>query len=557
MLQRFQDLMKKGDDLFAARMPLLSLWQTMAENFDVMNAEFTRTRYMSEEFGSYLMSGRPAMCHRDLTNSLPAMLRPRDQQWFVNRTGVARIDESAIGRQFLDWMSEEQYKVMYGRNAKFIRATKEADGFYVGYGNAVIKCEAGETLADLLYRTFHLRDVVWVEDTRRDICQIHVKWPLQVHQVCSMWREEKTVSSKVTDRLKDDPFGIVNCRHIVVAADDYDMPRQKLKGRPFVSIYVDADNETMMSEKPVPTRQYVIPRWATIPSSQYAYSPAMVYGLPDGRMFQMIVQTILEAGQKFSDPPMVAVGEAINGGVNLQAGSVTFADADYDERLGEVLRPLSLKGEGLQFAAAREERLEKILDSQFFLNQIRMPTVTKEMTADETERVYQEFMRQALPLLEPIEAEYSGGLCDITFETMLALGGFGNPKDWPGIVRSGHEIKWEFESPLQAAKDKLKIGAFQAAVRVVVEGMQVDPTVAANLDVDKGTRAAVTAAGGADWLVDEKMVAKIKAQHAQQVAAASAANQVAHGADVATKVATAAKSAGDAAQSLQGAAGGQ
>lgn len=37
-------------------------------------------------------------------------------------------------------------------------------------------------------------------------------------------------------------------------------------------------------------------------------------------------------------PPMIVVGEAINGGVNLYASGITQVDADYDERTGDVLR---------------------------------------------------------------------------------------------------------------------------------------------------------------------------------------------------------------------------
>src|SRR5712671_1859725 len=57
-----------------------------------------------------------------------------------------------------------------------------------------------------------------------------------------------------------------------------------------------------------------------------------------------------------SDAPMIAVGEAINGGVNIYAGGITQADADYDERTGEVLRSLTTDFQCIQYGAHQEEQ---------------------------------------------------------------------------------------------------------------------------------------------------------------------------------------------------------
>jgi hypothetical protein len=40
------------------------------------------------------------------------------------------------------------------------------------------------------------------------------------------------------------------------------------------------------------------------------------------------------------DPPLIAVGDAIQGGTNLYAGAINWVDPDYDERTGEVLSPV-------------------------------------------------------------------------------------------------------------------------------------------------------------------------------------------------------------------------
>ena len=75
MKTRVHELMRIGDALYAKRFPLLTLWQSFAENFYPIRADMTRARYISEEFASYLMTGRPVLAHRELANAISAILR--------------------------------------------------------------------------------------------------------------------------------------------------------------------------------------------------------------------------------------------------------------------------------------------------------------------------------------------------------------------------------------------------------------------------------------------------------------------------------------------------
>ena len=52
MKARVQELLQLGDQLYSKRFPLLTLWQSFAENFYPVRADMTRSRYISEEFAS-------------------------------------------------------------------------------------------------------------------------------------------------------------------------------------------------------------------------------------------------------------------------------------------------------------------------------------------------------------------------------------------------------------------------------------------------------------------------------------------------------------------------
>ncbi len=182
-------------------------------------------------------------------------------------------------------------------------------------------------------------------------------------------------------------------------ADDYDLAGEggsatSKRNFPFVSIYVDCENDVILEEVPRKRLGYVIPRWVTVSGSQYAHSPATVTALPDARMLQQITLTLLEAGQKAVDPPLKATKEAIQGGVNTFAGGLTWVDAEYDEKLGAAIEPLMEVSKGLGWGDAREDKIEGLIAEAFFLNQIRMPSMDgKERTAYEVQKMFEDYIR--------------------------------------------------------------------------------------------------------------------------------------------------------------------
>jgi hypothetical protein len=553
MRQRVQDIVRVGDRAFAQRAPIMSLWQTQAENFHVMRADFTRMRYVSEEFGSYLMTGRPARCHRDLTNAFSSMLR-RDQ-WFHAATDNELVNEDRDAKMWLDWASKQMRRHMYHRQANFVRSTKVADGDFCAFGNAVITREVKD-YQHLLYQPWHLRDVAWDESYSGAINNVHFNWKPQARQLQEKFGRAGTLSPKVAELKDEEAFKEIQCRRILIPADEYDLPAQASRGLPWVSVYVDTENQCILEEIALRTLPVNIPRWefgGSMYGNQYGYSPAVVYGLPDGRMLQQMMLSMLTASELATHPPMLAVGEAINGGVNYYAAGITQVDADYDERTGEVLRPMLMQLDGIRYGAEQMERLEAGLDDAFYLSKIRFPQITKDMTAYEASKLWDEFIRESLPLWEPVQQDYNAAMCDGTFEDLLAHGAFGSVEDMPQKLR-GRDITWSFDTPITVAAEKALTSSFQMMMQTLTVGAQVDPSVTLMADVPTASRESIEGGGApAKWLVSQDKFAKLKADRDQADAAAAAANAVAHGADVATRVATAAQSAGDAAQSLQSA----
>lgn len=549
--ERAKTLIQRGDHLFSERAPLMSLWQEIADNFYVERADFTLTRWVGRDFAEHLMSSYPLLCRRDLGNSLSEMLRPTDKEWFKVSTARPDRQDNAAKR----WLAEKTQvmrRAMLDRRSLFHRATKEGDHDFAAFGQNVISVELNRKVARLLYRCWHLRDVVWCENFEGKVDTIHRKWKPTAQDVVDLFGDN--VAPKVKEQVKEKPYDKIEVRHIVMPSEHYEVAvGQKKRRQPFVSIYIDVTNGHIMEEVGSWNQIYVVPRWQTVScmqgGSQYAYSPATVAALPDGRLIQAMTRTLLEAGEKYTNPPMIAVQEMIRSDVALYAGAINWVDADYDERTGEVLRPLTQNQHGFPYGEEMVTKMEERLKEAFFLNKLSMPTPTeaKEMTAFEVGQRVQEYIRQALPLFEPMEMDYNGGLCDITFDLLWRGGAFGSPFDMPQSLR-GQDIQFEFESPLSEAIEAQKGTQLAQAKAMIAQVADLDPTAPQMLDAVVALRDALEGVGTPPkWIRDEKTMADLKMQSEQQA-------EIANNVDLLTKGAAAAKGVGDAAQSI-GAAG--
>lgn len=549
---RCKELLSAGNRLFGSKTSLDSLHQEIAENFYVERATFTTTRSLGDEFADNLTSSYPLKARRDLGNMLGAMMRPRDKSWFRMKAGDPDDVESL---RWLEWSTKLQRNAMYDIHSGFVRATKEGDHDYAAFGQCVISTEMNWDNMSLLYRNHHLRDVTWTEDMAGQIDSVHRKWRnATIRDVVHKFQANGSIHQKMmADFTKGGEFAAreVEIRHIVVPSYNYESSfqdgptgRPKRYNQPYVSIYLDVENNHVIEEVGSWTKIYTIPRWQTVSDSQYSYSPAVVAALPDARLYQAISLTILEAGEKFTNPPLLAVGEAIRSDINMFSGGITYVSDEYDERLGDVLRPLSQDKSGFNIGFEIQDNIKRAIHEAFFLDKINLPDRgSAEMTAYEAAQRVQEYIRDALPIFEPIEHDYNGSLCEITFETLMRAGAFGSPDDIPEQLQ-GQDIKFGFESPLHAAEDRLKSQKFMGALGLISQAMGLDPTASNIMDIKQGLKDSIIGAETpADWIRPDAQVAEMDAADAEAQQTQMMMDQLGQGAEIA-------KTGGEAMQSL-------
>lgn len=497
-----------AENLFSKKAPLNSLHQEIADNFYPERADFTLSRSIGTDFASNLMTSFPVRCRRTLGNQFSAMLRPVAQPWF-HMGRRYEMKESNEVKMYLEWFEETQRRGMYDPSALFTRATKEGDNDFAAFGQCAISVEVNRLANGLLYRCWHLRDMCWQENEEGKIGFVARKWKPTAQTLVRTFRDK--VNQKVKDLNDKTPFEEIEVMHFVVDADMYD---GNAKGRPRWSIYYDLANDTVMYAEPIWGKHYVIPRWQTVSGSQYSYSPATVCALPDARLLQAMTFTLLEAGEKATSPPMIATQDAVRTDLAIYAGGVTWVDNEYDERLGAALRPIEQDLSGFGFGLQMNANTQQMLTSAFFLDSLSPlpPSGGPEETAYQVGQRVQKWIRDALPIFEPMEMEYNAALCEESFDLMRRYGSFGDPSSWPKELREA-EFEFSFQSPLHDAIEQQKSQKFQEAQALIGAAIAIDPSCAFLPKTEVALRDALHGIGvPSAWLNSESAVKEQKDQ---------------------------------------------
>lgn len=503
MDQRGRDIVKLGNSLFDKKREVDSLWQEIALNFYPERADFTTKRNMGDEYADHLFTSFPVQARRELGNMLSAGLRPRSQKWFSLHVDDEEVDEGAAERQWLERISDIQWRAMYDPAANFVRSTKQADHDFVTFGNAVLKIGMNKTRDTLLFNNYHLRDNVWTENAEGRIDVNHRNWEPTARQLVAYFGDK--CSSDVKRAAQKDPEKTFKCRHVVMPERMYELKDGKRK-YPFTSFYVECDSETTLEEVGLNYFCYVIPRWHTIDGSPFAVSMATSILIPDGRTMQVVIRTLREASEKYADPPMIAIGDAIRGDIALYAGGVTTADAEYDERLGEVLRPITQNSSGMPPAFEVAAALREDIRAGFFLDKLQLPEVGKDMTAFEVQRRLEEHIRGQAPIYEPIEQDYNDPVCETVFQVLRDGGAF--PVNEMPESLDGMRTHFSFRSPLADMAEAREAESYIDVVnRILAPAAQIDPAQLENADFTAATRDAMRSLGWrAKWFKPEKAV---------------------------------------------------
>lgn len=502
MDSRATELKSIGDKLFTTKKHWDELCQELAEQFFPMRADFTSSFSLGDDFAVDLMDSYPVQARETLANTIGALLRQGD--WFEVKTGLEELDEDPNNARWLEYATGHFKRLVYDRRANFVRATNEADHDWVTFGNPVLSVEESPDRSHFLFRSWHPKSCAWMENDIGRIDHLQRDMPMTARAMAKRPGWKGKLHSDILKAAEKEPNKEFKVRHIVLPFEeiygDDKAKRREYGDNPYCSMYIDCEHEQVLGEAKLPVFNYVAPRWRTVSGFQYAFSPATINALPDGRMLQSLARILLEEGEKAIDPPTVAKGEIFQDAVNLYAGGMTYVDLEPDEDLRKVFQTVDTGG-NMSIGLEMKQDVRMLIAESFLLNKITLPPQQK--TAFETQARLEEYRRAILPFTGPIESEYHLPLLDVAFQMAVRNNAF-DIDEMPQALADA-DVTFTFEGPLNTAEGRENVQAFQESIQILAASAEFDQTMPTTMDLKKMTKDAILGTGAqSDWFKDEE-----------------------------------------------------
>lgn len=526
--ERGKKALKAAEDAFRRKSQYDILFQKQAEIFYPERADFTQTYSDGYERYDGIITTEPMLMRRDLAQNLGAMLRPRGREWFRAAARPEDVMQDDEAKRWLERASKVMRNIVYAPKANFSKAMAESDHDYVTFGNAVVAHPYNRDQTGILFTCLHLKDVAWSKNEENMVDTLHQKMRRTLRQFAQMfgkenlpieWQrdidlghwEEKRCVYRCT--MPFDPMG-------------YDPKERRLKNAQYQAVYVaEGTKECGIASGEYLTFPFTVRMWMDVSGEDYARSPCTSVALQDGRMLNVAEEALLTGIEMKVRPPRIAKKGLIHGPLQLASDSVTYVDSDYDYRMGDPVVPVE-SGDpryGMEFIERQQQRMGR----EFFVDLLRrLPE--KEMTAYEAAEWVEQYVIQAAPIFEPMEAE-NALLMDSVFQRAMAKGAFGRVLE-DGTIEglperlSEADIEFEFETPLSDALRKLKASQFDQMmqrVTVLLTSQHPDAIDAIdNVDFDAALRDAMDGLAPAKWQKKREEVEEIRAAKAEAANAA-------------------------------------
>ncbi len=491
MSERVQDLLARLKRMQERRGQWESHWQELAEYLMPRRADFATTREPGGKRTEKQFDATPLQAARGLAASLDGLLKPKTRRWFSIKTEDESLNETRDVKLWLRAAEDRLFSAFYQPSARFLQRSAEVDLDLVVFGTGVLFIGERSDASGLLFQSLHLRDCYIGENADGDIDTVYRVLRLTARQAAEKFgadRLGRRTRDAIDNDREDDEFEFLQA---VFPRHERDPRRENAANMPFASILVDMKSEHVVSESGFREFPFVIPRWDTAAGEVYGRSPGML-ALPDIKTLNAMGKTILEAGHKVVNPPLLVPNDGIGATPRTFPGGITPFDAGLLLQTGgrSPITPLH-SGGNIPIGREMQNDMRNQVWAAFFRNVLQLPFDGAQMTATEIIERKAEFMRVIGPTFGRLEADYTGPMVERAFNLIMRAGALPRPPD----RLAGVELRFEYASPIARAQKQIDASALAKTAADLGPLAAQNPEILDNFDDDRVAREIAEANG--------------------------------------------------------------
>lgn len=440
-----------------------SLWQAIADFFDINRATFITKRYhRGERRTGHLFDSTGLKASAELAAIIHSIVTNPGQRWFDMTFGSNfMMDEAA--REWLQDCVERMFRALNDSNFETEITACYRD--FPNYGSAELEMQPAGLVdgrfSGVRFRSLFLSEVAVELDAENRLIAYYRKHELSLRQAKLKWPEgnfpeelenddDKHAQSSQGKRKEYTFIEYVNQRD----GNEYQPGTvAEAAERPFSKTIVCKEHPAIIMETGLYRMPFYLFTWNRAPGEKYGRGPGSE-ALPDMRTLNEVVRMDLEATAMQIRPPMKTRYNNVVGDVRLVPGGITVC------RDPAGLMPFDM-GANPSVSKLRIEDLRNSVRSIYLLDKLALPPREQvgEMTAYEVQRRVQEMNQILGPILARLNQQLLEPMITDLFYMMLRDGGFADPPE--SVLNNETEIRVSFQNPLSRAQKAEEVAAIQ------------------------------------------------------------------------------------------------
>jgi hypothetical protein len=486
--------------------------------------------------------GTPMQNARSLANTVGAMIRPEGEDLVRLKAEDDSINDQGDANDWLGRASMILNQSMREPRARFRQATGEVDLDLVVMGTGILFAGLAQSQDHLIYQSVHLKDGFPMFNDEGNPHGLYRTKKVFIWQAELMFGREN-LSTEVQEKIQANQHGDIKIDLLYWvgkrkgAQEDDPIFATNL---PYEEIWMEVQTKHIIAEGGFHEFPFIIPRWDTTAGEEYGRSPGMI-ALPDANTLQAMGETILVAGQRLADPPIMAPHDGMFQEVMTFPGGITYYDPASAAAVGGNPFFPMVSGNNLPVTRDMQTDIRNQVSAAFFRNILNLPQDGPQMTATEIIQRKDEFIREVGPVFGRFQTDYNEPLVNRSFRILFRENAFGEPPE----SLAGQNIKFVFDLPVNKIKKQVQAAAATQFALEMLQLSQAYPQAKHIVNVDALARHNADAAALPHDIVNSKEEVAQKVQAEQQaLAEQQKMAMMEQGANTASKGAKAMKDAG-------------
>lgn len=440
-------------------------WEELAKYVLPRKDEVYGNVIAGEKKGHNLYDSTSIHANELLASALHSMLTNPSSVWFGLSTGDKELDNIKEVRQFMQDSVLKMIRVFNKSNFQ-----TEIHEIYLDLGSIGTTTLRIEEDDDTVVRFFtaSIYEAYIEENNKGVVDTVYREYKYTLRQILQEFGEDA-----IPEELKMQMVRQTNEKYDIVHV----IEPESFTSDKFASYHVLKDKQILLREAMFNENPYAVPRWTKISGEKHGRSPAMK-SLPDIKMLNSMMKTMIRAAQKAADPPLMIPDNGFLLPVRTQPGGSNIYRAGSKDRI----EPL-ITGGNINISDTMTEQARQRIKSAFFIDQLQLQQ-GPQMTATEVMQRTEENLRMMGPILGRLNDELLKPIIDRVFGIMFRKGLLGEiPKQL-----KGKDLEIRYVSQISKAQRSGEADTFTRVMQSVMPILEMQPQMLENIDGDNVLR---------------------------------------------------------------------